>query len=70
MVISSEYVCCSVVFATLGGVFVFSVLMASISYPLWLSVYKCQIVECVFTSPLSTECVMFVMCCISVSTVV
>ena len=34
-----------------------------ISCPLWLSVYECQIVECVFTSPVRTEWGMFVMYC-------
>ena len=57
--------------------FVFSVMwselvMASaISYPLWPSVYECQRVECAFSSPVRTECGMFVMycmqCCMSVS---
>ena len=62
-------VCCSVVSGTLVGVFVFSVmgselLMASaISCPLWSSVYECQRVECAFTSPVRTECGMFVMYC-------
>ena len=56
-------------FGTLVGVSVFSViwsklLMASaISYPLWSSEYKCQRVECAFTSRVRTECGMFVMCC-------
>ena len=46
---------CSVVFGTLVGVFVFSVmwselLMTSIiSCPLWSSVYECQRVECAFS---------------------
>ena len=69
VVISGEHVCCSVVFGTLVGVFVFSVmwtklLMTSeISCPLWSSVYECQRVECAFTYAVWTECVMFVMCC-------
>ena len=69
VVIFGADVCCSVVFGTLVGVFVFSVmwselLMASaISCPLWLSVYEYQRVECTFTSPVMTECGMFVMCC-------
>ena len=37
---------------------------------MWSSVCGCQIVECAFTSPVSTECGMFVMycmqCCMSV----
>ena len=67
VVISGEDVCCSVVFDTLVGVFVFSVmwselLMASaISCPLWTSVCECHKVECAFTSPVRTECGMFVM---------
>ena len=72
VVISGDDVCCSVVFSTLVGVFVFSVmwselLMASaISCPLWSSVYECQRVECAFTSPVRTECGMFVMYCMFV----
>ena len=67
VVMSGDDVCCSVVFGTLVGVFMFSVmwselLMASaISCPLWSSVYECQRVECAFTSPVRTECAMFVM---------
>ena len=78
-VISGDYVCCSVLLRTLVGVFVFSVmwpelLMASaINYPLWSSVYEWQRVECAFTSPVRTECGMFVMycmqCCMSVTAV-
>ena len=47
VVISGEHVCCSVVFGTLVGVFVFSVMWykllmtSAISCPLWSSVYKC-----------------------------
>ena len=44
-----------------------------ISCPLWSSVYEYQRVECAFTSPVRTECGMFVMyclqCCMSVSAV-
>ena len=75
VVISGEDVCCSVVFGTLVGVFVFSVmwselLMASdISCPLWSSVYEYLRVECAFTFPMSTECGMFVMYCMPVSAV-
>ena len=64
---------------TLVGVFVFSVMWSellmtsAISCPLWSSVYECQRVECAFTSPVRTECGMFVMycmqCCMSVSAV-
>ena len=56
---SGDSVCCSVVFGTLVGVFVFSVMWAEL--------------ECAFTSPLRTDCGMFVMycmqCCMSVSAV-
>ena len=45
-----------------------------ISYPLWSSVHECHGVECTFTSPVRTECGMFVICCMqccmSVSAVV
>ena len=66
VVMSGDYVCCSVVFGTLVGVFVFSVMWSellmtsAISSPLWSSVYECQRVECAFTSPVRTECGMFV----------
>ena len=66
---SGDDVCCSVVFGTLVGVFVFSVMWSellmtsAISCPLWSSVYECQRVECAFTSPVRTECGMFVMYC-------
>ena len=46
---------------------------SAISCPLWSLVYEYQRLECVFTSPLRTECGMFVMyclqCCMSVSAV-
>ena len=67
VVISGDDVCCSVVFDTLVGVFVLSVMWSdllmtsAISCPLWSSVYECQRVECAFTSPVRTECGMFVM---------
>ena len=50
-VISGEYVCCSVVFGTLVGEFVFTVMWSellmtsAISCPLWSSVYECHTVE-------------------------
>ena len=79
VVISGDDVCCSVVFGILVGGFVFSVMLSEllmtspISCPLWLSVYEYQRVECAFTSPVRTECGMFVkycmQCCISVSAV-
>ena len=67
--ISGEDVCCIVVFGNLVGVFVFSVMWSellmtsAISCPLWSSVYECHKVECAFTSPVRTECGMFMMCC-------
>ena len=69
VVISGDGVCCSVVFGTLVGVFVLSVIWSellmtsAISCPRWSSVYECQRVECAFTSPVRTECIMFVMYC-------
>ena len=76
---SGDDVCCSVVFVTLAGVLVFSVMWSellmtsAISCPLWSSAYECQRVECAFTSLVRTECGMFVIyymqCCMSVSAV-
>ena len=69
VVISGDDVCCSVVFGTLVGVFVFSgmwselLMTCAISWPLWSSEYECQRVECAFTSPVSTECGIFVIYC-------
>ena len=69
VVISGEEVCCREVFGTLVGVFVFGVMWSellitsAISCPLWSSVYECQRVEWAFTSPVMTECGMFVMYC-------
>ena len=70
VVISGEYVCCSVVFGTLVGAFVFSVtwsellMTSAFCCSLWSSVYECHKVVWAFTSPVRTECGMFVMCCI------
>ena len=65
VVISSDDVCCSVVFGTLVGVFsvMWSELLMtlSINCPLWSSVYECNRVECAFTSLVRTECGMFVL---------
>ena len=79
VVMSGDDVCCSVVFGTLVGVFVFSVMWSellmtsAISFPLWSLVYECHKLECAFTSPVRTECGMFVMCgmqcCMTVSVV-
>ena len=67
VVISGDDVWCSVMFGTLvcvSSVMWFELLMTSaISCPLQSSVYECQIVECAFTSPVRTECGMFVMYC-------
>ena len=69
VVISGEDVCCSVMFSTLVDVSVFSIMWSellmtsTISCPLWSSVYECQRVEFAFTSPVRTECGMFMMCC-------
>ena len=67
VVMSGDDVCCSVVFGTLVGVFsvMWSELLmtSAISCPLWSLVYECQRVECAFTSPVRTECGMFVMYC-------
>ena len=57
VVISGKDVCCSVVFGTLVGVLVFSVMWSellmtsAISCPLRSSAYECHKVECAFTSP-------------------
>ena len=76
VVISGEDVCCSMLFGTLVGVYVFSVIWSellmtsAISCPLWSSVYECQRVECTFTSQVRTGCGTFVIrCCMSVSIV-
>ena len=69
VVISGEDVCYIMVFGTLVGVFVFSVMWyellmtSAISCPLWSLVYKCQRVECLFISLVMTDCGRFVMCC-------
>ena len=69
VVISWDDLCCSVVFGTLVGVFVFSVMWSellmtsAISCPVWSSVYEYQRVECAFTSYVMTECGLCVMYC-------
>ena len=69
MVISGEDVCCSVVFGTLVGVFMFSVMWSellmtsAISCRMWSSVCECHKVKCAFTSLVRTVCGLFVMCC-------
>ena len=55
VVISGDDVCCGVVFGTLVGVLVLSVMWSemlmksAISCLLWSSVHECQRVECAFT---------------------
>ncbi len=67
-VMSGEDGCCSVVFGTLVGVLVFSVmwselLMTSVMIcPLWSSVCEYHRLECALTSPVRTEFGMLVMC--------
>ena len=39
----------------------------AISCPLWSSVYECQREECAITSPMTTGCTKFVMCCMQCS---
>ena len=57
------------VFGTLVGVFVFSVMgsellmTSAISCSLWSSVYECKREEYAFTSPVRNECGMFMICC-------
>ena len=69
VLISGEYVCHSVVFGTLVGMFQFSVMWSellmtsAICCPLWSLVYVCHKVDCAFTFPVSTECGIFVMYC-------
>ena len=65
---SGEVACCSVVFGTLVGVSLFSILcselliMSEINWPLWSSVCEYQSVECALTSPASIESGMLVTC--------
>ena len=67
-VMSGEDGCCSVVFGTLVGVLVFSVmwselLMTSVMIcPLWSSVCEYPRLECALTSPVRTEFGVLVMC--------
>ena len=55
-VISGGYVCYSVVFGTLVGVFDFSVMWSELMMTSVIScpLYECQRVACVFTSPVRT----------------
>ena len=45
-------------------------MISAIPCPLWTSLYEFQRVECAFTSPMRTECVMYCMqCCMPLSAV-
>ena len=76
VLITGEDVCCSVVFGTWFGVYVFSVMWSellmtsAISCALWSSVYEWQRLDCAFTSPVRLSIIiiiiiysMFMMCC-------
>ena len=62
-VCNQNEVCKKMVVCMLVGMVVRAKADSAISCPQWASVYKCQRVECAFTSPGSIECGMFVMCC-------
>ena len=62
VVISGEDVCCSVVFGTLVGVGCVLCYVVDDDISVVIS-DECHNVECAFTSPVRTECGMFVMCC-------
>ena len=63
VVISGEDGCCSVVFGTLVGVVMFSVMWSqllmtsTISCPLWSSMYECQRLECAGFGMSDVDCV-------------
>ena len=69
VVMSGDVGCWCVLFGTLVGVSVLSVMwlelesVSEISSPRWSSVYECQSVECAFTSPVIIELGMLVMYC-------
>ena len=65
VVISGEDVCCSVVFGTLVGVSVLTVLLSKLlmTSAICCPMYECQTVKCAFTAPVRTECCMFLMFC-------
>ena len=69
VVISGDDVCCSIVFGTLVGVFVVSVMWSellmtfAISCPLWSSVHDCQIMECAFTMLI---CLVLLICTLTI----
>ena len=69
LVMSGDIGCWCVLFGTLVGVSVLSVMwlelesVSEISSPRWSSVYECQSVECAFTSPVIIELGMLVMYC-------
>ena len=69
VVMSGDVGCWCALFRTLVGVSVLSVMwlelesVPEISSPRWSSVYECQSVQCVFTSPVIIELGMLVMYC-------
>ena len=69
VVMSGDVGCWCVLFGTLVGVSVLSVMwlelesVSEVSSPRWSSVYECQSVECAFTSPVIIELGMLVMYC-------
>ena len=60
MIVPGIFVCISFLFSVCMFIVSKALLISS---PLWSSVYECHKVECSFTSPIRTECDMFVMCC-------
>ena len=63
VVMAVDDVCYCVVFGTYSVMWSDLLMTSAISCLLWSSVYECQRVECAFTSPVRTECGMFVMYC-------
>ena len=69
VVISGEDVCCSVVFGTLVGGFVFSdmwsqfLMTSAISCPLWSSMYDCHKVECAYVYDVLYAVLYVCVCC-------
>ena len=62
VVIFGEDVCCSMV-CLIIVLYCLLLMTSSISCPLWSSVYECQRVEYVLTSPVRIECGIYMMCC-------
>ena len=63
VVISGDYVCCSVVFGTLVGVFVFSIMWSELLLVVLCGHQSTSAREWSWRSHLRTECGMFVMYC-------